>query len=149
MPAMPIAGSRNPEAARFACCTEIFAFSGVSAASTESIGPAVPDSFMAPPEGVLAVIENGKDEAKEKFLTSILTLSYTLCGWPAFAFDTVSFPSFTLNLATVRFGLLPPELFSLGAVCSGEGFAAFGEVLGAWFSEGAWPCVGGADAFFP
>src|SRR5215831_11206574 len=138
MPAMPIAGSRNPEAARFACCTETFAFSGVSAASSGLIGPAVPDSFMFPPEGVFAVIEKGNDEVKEKCVTSILTLSYTRCGWLEFAFDTVSFPLLTFNLATDRFGLLPPELFSLGAVCSGEGFCVLGEVLGAFFSEGAW-----------
>src|SRR6516225_1729244 len=118
MPAIPIAGSINPEVARFACCTESLALSGVSAASFASIGPAVPVSFMLPPEGVLAVIDTGKDELNEKLLTSILTLSYTRCGCVEAAFETVSFPLFTFSLPTDRFGLLP-DVFSpavLGAV---------------------------------
>ena len=73
IPWIPAAGSMNPDAARFIFCTEIFAFSGVSAASLASMGPAVPVSFMFPPAGRFAVISNGNDELNEKFFTAILT----------------------------------------------------------------------------
>ena len=75
MPAMPAAGSMNPEASRFNFCTLIFASTGVCAASSELIGPALPDSFMLPPAGVSAVNWKGNEDAKEKFVTSTFTLS--------------------------------------------------------------------------
>src|SRR5215469_4390503 len=151
MPAIPAAGSINPEVARFIFCTEIFACSGLSAASAELIGPPVPVSLIVPPVGRFAVIEKGNDELKEKFVTSTSTLLYTRCGWVESALETVSLPLFTFSLATERL-VLPPDVFSLGvlgAVCSGEGFSLLGEVLGAFFSaEAASPWVG-AVGFFP
>src|SRR6266567_641545 len=114
MPAIPAAGSIKPDAARFIFCTVALASSGVAAALLASIGPALPSSFRLPSAGSCAVILKGKDEAKEKLVTSILTLSYTR----GFSFDSardiVRRPSFMFSFATDKFGFPPEEAGAAG-----------------------------------
>src|SRR6267378_258081 len=113
---------------------ETFASSGVSAASLVLIGPALPSSFSVPPAGRSAVSLNGKEESKEKSLTSMFTLSYTRGCSLEPARLTVRRPSLTFSLATERFGPMleddddcdePGSDFAagfvgVGAFCPGE-----------------------------
>src|SRR5438874_12475998 len=120
MPEMPAAGSMKPDCARFILRIDTLASSGVWAAFSALMGPALPSIFRLPLAGSSADILNGKDEAREKFVTSILTLSYT-CG---LSFDpareTVRRPSSTFSLATDRFGL-PPEVGEVEEERAGAG----------------------------
>ena len=105
------------------------------AASLALIAPALPSSFSVPPAGRSAVSLNGKEESKEKLLTSMFTLSYTRGCSLEPARLTVRRPSLTASLATERFGL------TLDDDCdeTGSDFAAAG------FAGVAAFCVGEAD----
>src|SRR5271169_676030 len=105
MPEIPDAGSRKPDAARFIFCRVTLASSGVRAVLLVSAGPALPSSFRLPSAGNWAVIWKGNEAPGEKFITSILTLSYT-CGFsPDPSRNTVRRPSLMLSFATDRFGV--------------------------------------------
>src|SRR5689334_5305570 len=105
MPEIPAAGSRNTASVRRNWRTLILVSSGVNAALLASIGPALPVRSTLPPPGSCPLMVKGNDEANEKSLISILTLSYT-CGFSDNpALEIVSRPSFTFNLATDRLGL--------------------------------------------
>src|SRR5947209_8475406 len=79
---------------------------GVSAASLGLIGPALPSRFNFPPEGRFAVTLKGKDDAKEKLLTLMVTLSYARGFSSEWARLTVRRPSVTASFCTERLGLL-------------------------------------------
>ena len=74
-PPRPLAGSINPEAPISMFSTFTVASKGVLAASSALIGPAFPEIFASPPPGNWVVSLNGNCEVKEKFFTSIVTLS--------------------------------------------------------------------------
>src|SRR6267143_1016933 len=109
-PAIPLAGSMNPEATISMLLTFTAASNGVFAASAELMGPAFPEMSALPPAGSFAVNRNGNCEVGEKLVTVMLTCSYT-CGLAfEFALPTINFPSLTLSLPTDRFaGADDPE----------------------------------------
>src|SRR4051794_38319917 len=102
---MPAAGSRNAESVRLNWRTLILASSGVIAALLASMGPAVPERSTLPPPGSCPVMVKGNDDAKEKLVISMLTLSYTFGFSDDPAREIVRRPPFTFSFATKRFGL--------------------------------------------
>src|SRR5580704_1861299 len=105
-PAIPLAGSTNPEAAIFTALALTLALNGVLRISARRIGPALPETAAFEPPGKLIVSLNGNDELNEKPSASRLKPSYTRLAPEESVRANVTLPSVNWNFFTSTAGIV-------------------------------------------